>query len=53
MSLVNLKHMKGTANILADRISRLKSMSLYNHLPPEEEGQEFGHTVFELCHQWK
>ena len=39
--------MKIIADILANRLVRLKSMGLYDPMSSEEESQEFGHTVFE------
>ena len=38
MSLVTFKLIKGTENILAEPISQLKSMSVYEVLDPEGEG---------------
>ena len=34
--------------MLADTILRLKSIYLYDHLPPEEEGLEIDCTIFEF-----
>ena len=36
MSHVTIEHIEGTANILADHISRLTSMDFYNVLEPKE-----------------
>ena len=41
------EYIKGTANILADHILRLKSMGLYDSLNPLEHGKEIGHEIFE------
>ena len=46
MSHIRFKCIKGTLNSLTDHISRLKTMDQYDPLSPEEQGQEFGHTVF-------
>ena len=48
VSYVKFEHMKGTVNILADCISRLKPIVLYDPLTPDEHVQEFGHAVIEL-----
>ena len=47
MSLVKFEHIKGTENILADGISRLRCMGYYVTLDPEEKGKEFEHFAFE------
>ena len=47
MLQVQFEHIKGTKNILADHLSRLKSMGLYDALSPEAHGLECGHVVFE------
>ena len=40
MGHIPFAHIKGRANILADYISRLRSMSLYDMLNPEERVKE-------------
>ena len=47
MSHVTFEHIKGTANILADHISRLRSMGLYNVSDPDEGKKEFRHFTFD------
>ena len=47
MSHVHLKYIKEGTGILTDKIFRLKSISLYDSLPPKEEDQELGQTIFE------
>ena len=45
MSHVKFEHIKGTPNILAGHISRLKVMELHDLLSSEEHGQEFGEIL--------
>ena len=47
MSYVIFEHIKGTDNILAESMSHLRSIHLYNSLDLEGEGKEFGHDMFQ------
>ena len=47
ISHVMLEHMKGMENILANHISCLRCVALYDSLDLKGEGKEFGHTIFE------
>ena len=44
---MTFEHIKRTANILADCISRLESKGLYDMLNPEERGKEFRNFMFD------
>ena len=46
ISHLTCEHTKGTANIVADHIFRLRSMGLYMR-NPEERGKFFGHFTFD------
>ena len=45
MSYVIFEHTKGTDNVLADSISHLRSMHLYDSLDLEGGGKDFGHDI--------
>ena len=44
---INFQHIKGKRNIMADALSRVKRLGLYDNQDPEPNGQEFGHTILE------
>ena len=44
---IKFQHIKGKKNIMADALSRLKHLDLYDSQDPEPVGQEFGHTILE------
>ena len=47
MRHIIFEHIKDTEKILADCISHLGCMKLYDSPDPEGEGKEFGHNIFE------
>ena len=47
MNFVIFKHINDTDSILADSISHLRPIHLYDSLYPKGEGKEFGHDIFE------
>ena len=44
---INFQHIKGKRNVMADALSRVKRLGLYDTQDPEPNGQEFGHTILE------
>ena len=44
---IEFQHIKGKDNIMADALSRLKRLGLYEAQDPEPEGFEFGHSILE------
>ena len=44
---INFQHIKGKRNVMADALSRLKRLGLYDIQEPEADGHEFGHTILE------
>ena len=47
MSHVTFENIKGTANILADYIYKLRSLVLYDMQNLKERGKEFGYFMFD------
>ena len=48
---IKFEHIKGKKNIMADALSRLKHLDLYDSQDPEPVGQEFGHIILENLKQ--
>ena len=44
---LQFEYIKGSKDVLADTLSRLIDINQDTQLPPEEQGCEFGYTVFE------
>ena len=44
---IKFQHIKGKKNVMADALSRLKRLDLYDSQDLEPVGQEFGHTILE------
>ena len=44
---INSQHIKGKRNVMADALSRLKRLGLYDIQEAEADGHEFGHTILE------
>lgn len=44
---IEFNHIKGKKNVMADALSRLKRLGLYEEVEPEQDDKEFGHTILE------
>ena len=47
MPYITFEHIKGKDNILADSLSHLQCLGLYEKIPPEKLGEDFGITIFD------
>ena len=45
---IEFKHIKGKDNVLADSLSRLRCLDLHDDNEPEEPGQEYGKSIFDM-----
>ena len=48
MPYITFQHIKGKDNILADSLSHLQCLELYEKSPSEKPGQEFGVTIVDV-----
>ena len=45
---IEFKQIKGKENVLADSLTRLQCLGLLDNHDPEEPGQEYGKSIFDM-----